>query len=229
MSCRYLLHGIVLPPPLRHVTVQPKTPLMHSSLPTRYPTGSRTTPDSTLLVPEPFFPAGKIPESTDILLDTAKNFLHRGSSHRSAHRNPNPNGKPFDVILIVWAYVSRFPPQPNGPFFPNFTAQDITVSMQLIAHHPSVQLDPKRLTPRCLLSGSATMLRNMKNNLINHQDLATIRDHGQWTSDVGSRIYAHDSPDATRLLIAPSLYDSGFMTLHYLRWFLHVSSVIPIT
>ena len=165
------------------------------------------------------FPAGKIPESMDILQDTGKNFLQRGSAHRSANRNPNPDGKPFDVVLLVWDYVSRFPPPPQGPFFPNITTHDITVTMQLTARHPSVQLDPNRLTARCLRSGSATMLRNMKNNLINQQDLAMIRDHGQWSSDVGSRIYAHDNPDANRLLVAPTLYDSGFMTLHYLRWF----------
>ena len=56
------------------------------------------------------------------------------------------------------------------------------------------------------------MLRNMKNNLIDHQEPAMIRDHFQWAGDVGSRIYVHASPDAQRLLVAPSLYDSGFMT-----------------
>ena len=165
------------------------------------------------------FPPGKVPESMDILQDSTKNTTQRGSAHRGAHRNPNPDGKPFDVVLLVWNYVTRFPPHPDGPFFPNITAQDITVTMKLTANHSSVRLDPNRLTARCLRSGSVTMLRNMKNNLINQQDLARIRDHGQWAGDVGSHIYAHASPDAERLLVAPSLYDDGFMTLHYLRWF----------
>ena len=65
-------------------------------------------------------------------------------------------------------------------------------------------------------TGSATMLRNMKNKLLEQQDLEQIRDHGRWTSDIGSRMYAHASPDAEKTVIAPSLYDSGFMTPHYL-------------
>ena len=114
----------------------------------------------------------------DIRQDTTNNFLQRGSSHRGAHRNPNPNGKPLDVVLFVWNYVSRFLLQPSDPFFPSITAHDITVTMQLTANHPSA-IDPNRLTARCLRSGSVTKLSNMKNNLINHQDLAMIRDHGQ--------------------------------------------------
>ena len=165
------------------------------------------------------FPSGATPTTFDIIMDTSKNFTHRGSSHRGAHRNPNPSGKPFDVVLIIWNYVSRFPPSAAGAFFPNIVASDLTTIMKLTANHPTVRLDPLRLTARCMRSGSATMLRNMKNNLIEQRDLAAIRDHGQWSSDVGSQVYAHASPDAERLVIAPSLYDSGFMTLHYLRWF----------
>ena len=165
------------------------------------------------------FPSGATPTSFDIIMDTSKNFTHRGSSHRGAHRNPNPSGKPFDVVLIIWNYVSRFPPSATGAFFPNIVASDLTTIMKLTANHPTVRLDPLRLTARCMRSGSATMLRNMKNNLIEQRDLAAIRDHGQWSSDVGSQVYAHASPDAERLVVAPSLYDSGFMTLHYLRWF----------
>ena len=87
--------------------------------------------------------------------------------------------------------------------------------MKLTANHQDVQLDAKRLTARCMRSGSVTMLRNMKNNLIHQQDLVHIRDHGNWAGD----IYAHANPDAERLLVAPSLYDCGFMTINYLRWF----------
>jgi len=64
------------------------------------------------------------------------------------------------------------------------------------------------------------MLRNMKNKLIHQRDLETIRTHGNWaSSDVGANIYSHNSPDAEELVKAPSLYDVGFMTPHYLRWF----------
>jgi hypothetical protein len=63
------------------------------------------------------------------------------------------------------------------------------------------------------------MMRNMKHHLIEAQELIQIRDHGRWAGDTGSHVYAHQNPDAQRLLIAPSLYDSGFMTIAYLRWF----------
>ena len=63
------------------------------------------------------------------------------------------------------------------------------------------------------------MLRNLKNQLLAEQDLVSIRDHGNWAGDVGSQVYAHASPDAQRLLVPASLYDCGFMTTAYLRWF----------
>ena len=91
--------------------------------------------------------------------------------------------------------------------------------MQETAIHPSIGLDPQRLTNRCMRSGSVTMLRNMKNKLIHQRDLEAIRDHGNWAGNIGADIYAHDSPDAEQLVKAPSLYDDGFMTPHYLRWF----------
>ena len=165
------------------------------------------------------FPANKIPTSFDFLQDTSKNTMDRGSAHRGAHRNPNPTGKPFDVVLILWDYVTRFPPPSTGAFFPNITTTDLTTTMQQTANHPSIALDPHRLTTRCMRSGSVTMLRNMKNKLIHQRDLETIRDHGNWAGDIGAAIYSHDSPDAEQLVKAPSLYDNGFMTPHYLRWF----------
>ena len=164
------------------------------------------------------FPPGATPISFDILMDSHKTALQRGSSHKSAHRNPDPNGA-FDVVNLLWDYVSKFPPSPTGKFFPTITTQDLTDTMQATARHPSVRLDPARLTARCMRSGSVTMLRNMKNKMINQQELEHIRDHGSWLGDTGSRIYSHASPDAEKLLVAPSLYDCGFMTLHYLRWF----------
>ena len=176
-------------------------------------------PKFYLAVAGTVFPSGATPISFDVLQDTGKNFLQRGSAHRGAHRNPSSDGKPFDVVLIIWGYVCQFPPTANGAFFPNILAADLTTVMKMTAVHPNVKLDPNRLTARCMRSGSATMLRNMKNNLIEHRDLEMIRDHGQWTSNVGNQIYAHASPDAERLIIAPSLYDCDFMTLHYLRWF----------
>ena len=165
------------------------------------------------------FPPATTPITFDILMDNHKTILQRGSSHKSAHRNPNPTGAPFDVVLLLWDYVTKFPPSPDGNFFPTITTQDLTTTMQATATHELVRLDPKRLTARCMRSGSVTMLRNMKNKLINQQDLEHIRDHGSWLGDTGSRIYSHASPDAEKLLVAPSLYDSGYMTLQYLRWY----------
>jgi hypothetical protein len=166
------------------------------------------------------FPAGKVPISFDVLQDTSKTSLQRGSSHISAHRNPNlPGAVTFDVVLSLWDYVSNYPPPKEGDFFPSITIADIAKTMKITANHPDVRLDDSRLTPRCMRSGSATMLRNLKNNIIEQQDLEMIRDQGRWACDTGSRIYSHQSADASRLLVQPSLYDSGFMTLHYLRWF----------
>jgi len=166
------------------------------------------------------FPAGKLPTSFDIIQDSTKNTLSRGSAHRGAHRNPHPSGQPFDVVLLVWDYVTRYPPLPTGAFFPTITTSDLTSTMHDTARHPSINLDPKRLSNRCMRSGSVTMLRNMKNKLIHQRDLETIRAHGNWASaDVGANIYSHNSPDAEELVKAPSLYDDGFMTPHYLRWF----------
>jgi hypothetical protein len=59
----------------------------------------------------------------------------------------------------------------------------------------------------------------MNNKLIEQQQLQQIRDHGNWSSEVGEQVYAHDTPDARRLLVVPSLYDCGFMTVDYLRWY----------
>ena len=165
------------------------------------------------------FPADVFPTTFDVIHDTHKTSTHRGSSHQGAHRNPSHTGKPFDVVLLIWHYVTNFPPPPTGPFFPTIRTNDLTYVMQRTAQHDSIRLDPARLTARCMRTGSATMLRNMKNKLLEQQDLEQIRDHGRWTSDVGSRIYAHASPDAEKMVIPPSLYDSGFMTPHYLRWF----------
>lgn len=164
------------------------------------------------------FPPGATPITFDILMDNHKTALQRGSAHKSAHRNPNPTGS-FDVVDLLWDYVTKYPPPSDGKFFPTITTQDLTDTMQATARHPSVQLDPTRLTARCMRSGSVSMLRNMKNKMINQQELEHIRDHGSWLGDTGSRIYSHASPDAEKLLVAPSLYDCGFMTLHYLRWF----------
>ena len=179
-------------------------------------------PNSTVFYPAvagTTFPPGETPMFFDFLQDTSKTSLARGSAHRSAHRNPRRDGQPFDVVLLIWQYVTTYPPQQHGAFFPTIVSADLTHIMKLTANHPDVQLDAKRLTARCMRSGSATMLRNMKNNLIHQRDLEHIRDHGNWAGDVGADIYAHANPDAERRLIAPSLYDCGYMTINYLRWF----------
>jgi hypothetical protein len=165
------------------------------------------------------YPPNQIPSSVDVIQDSTKNTLQRGSQHRGAHHNPRTDKLPFDVVDIVWAYVSAFPPPPSGAFFPSITSADLTYTMQQTAIHPDVQLDPTRLTARCLRPGSATMMRNMKNQLVQQEDLLRIRDHGQWAGNVGAHVYAHQSPDSEKILVAPSLYDSGFMSIMYLRWF----------
>jgi hypothetical protein len=163
------------------------------------------------------FPTGQHPTSVDVLQDSTKTSQARGSSHRSAHLNPRPDKQPFCVVSIVWEYIQRFPPPRNGAFFPTTLSSDTTAIMKLTAIQTN--LDPTRLSARCLRSGSVTMLRNMKHQLIEAQELVQIRDHGQWSGNDGERTYSHDSPDARKLLVAPSLYDAGFMTIAYLVWF----------
>ena len=165
------------------------------------------------------FPPGALPITFDVLQDSSKTYLQRGAAHCSAHRNPSVTGKSFDVVLLVWNYVTNFPPTPGGTFFPTILASDLTYIMKQTAMDPTVLLDPNRLTARCMRTGSATMIKNMSNKLLQQQDLEMIRDHGRWISDVGNRIYAHQNPDAQRMVIAPSLYDDGYMTPNYLRWF----------
>lgn len=165
------------------------------------------------------FPPGLSPSSVDALQDSTKNTLQRGSQHRGAHPNPRVDKQPFCVVAIVWEYVQSFPPPTDGAFFPSITSADVSAILQRVAVLPHVRLDPARLSMRCLRSGSATMLRNLKNQLVEQQDLAQIQQHGQWAGDVGAHVYAHASPDAQRLVVPPSMYDSGFMGLNYLRWF----------
>jgi hypothetical protein len=165
------------------------------------------------------FPQGLSPTSIDALQDSTKNTLQRGSQHRGAHPNPRADKQPFCVVAIVWEYVRAYPPLFGGAFFPTITSADVSAILQQVAALPHVGLDPARLSMRCLRSGSATMLRNLKNQLVDQHDLAQIQQHGQWAGDVGARVYAHAAPDAQRLLVPPSMYDSGFMGLSYLRWF----------
>jgi hypothetical protein len=160
---------------------------------------------------------GRRVASIDILQDSTKNTLQRGSQHRGAHPNPALDGRPFCVVALVLEYVTAYPPPPQGPFFPSILASDVSLVFRQVAFQ--LGLDPARLSARCLRSGSVTMLRNMKNQLLAEQDLVAIRDHGCWAGNVGSQVYAHASPDAQRLLVPASLYDSGFMTIAYLRWF----------
>lgn len=155
--------------------------------------------------------------SIDILQDTSKNTLQRGSQHRGAHANPRADKLPFCVVGLVMEYVEAYPPPAQGAFFPTILASDVTAVLRATALAEG--LDPARLSARSLRSGSATMMRNLKNQLLAEQDLVAIRDHGNWAGDIGSQIYAHASPDAQRLLVPASLYDCGFMTTAYLRWF----------
>ena len=165
------------------------------------------------------YPHNILPASVEFLQDTSKNIHQRGSQHRGAHRNPRLDGRPFDCVMLVWEYVSAFPPPAAGRLFPSITVQDITDVMQSAAVRPEVKLDPVRLTARCLRPGSATMVKNMRSQLMHQQDLIAIRDHGRWAGDVGAAIYAHSNPDTDRSITAPSLYDDGFMTIPYLQWF----------
>lgn len=160
---------------------------------------------------------GRTVISIDTLHDSSKNTLQRGSQHRGAHVNPRPDKLPFCVVSLVMDYVDAFPPPREGAFFPTILASDVSVVLRATALAEG--LDPLRLSARSLRSGSATMLRNLKNQLLAEHDLMAIRDHGNWAGDIGAHVYAHASPDAQRLLVPASLYDCGFMTTAYLRWF----------
>jgi hypothetical protein len=163
------------------------------------------------------FPPGKTPDAFDILQDTHKTSSSRGSSHRGAYPNPNSDKQPFCVMDMLWHYVTHYPPPANGAFFPGITSADVTLIMKMTAN--KVGLDEKRMSSRAIRSGSATMFKNMKTQLIDQQQLQNIRDQGNWVSNVGERIYAHDDPASRRILSAPTLYDAGFMTIAYLIWY----------
>jgi hypothetical protein len=163
------------------------------------------------------FPADKYPDSFHILQDTHKTSMARGTSHRSVFPNPALNKQPFCVLDLLWQYVTCFPPPASGAFFPDIVSGHTTHIMKITAR--SLTLDDTRMSTRAIRSGSVSMLRNMNNKLIEQQQLQEIRDHGNWSSAVGEQVYAHDTPDARRLLVVPSLYDCGFMTVDYLRWY----------
>ena len=162
-------------------------------------------------------PPGWVVASIDTLHDSSKNTLQRGSQHRGAHSNPRADKLPFCVVSLVMDYVETFPPPGDGAFFPSILASDVSAVLRATAFVD--HLDPNRLSARSLRSGSVTMLRNLKNQLLAEQDLVSIRDHGNWAGDIGSQAYAQASPDAQRLLVPASLYNCGFMTTAYLRWF----------
>ena len=84
-----------------------------------------------------FFPSPSMSSMTP-----TKTSTHRGSSNQGAHRNPSHTGKPFDVVLLIWHYVTNFPPPPTGPFFPTIRTNDLTYVMQRTAQHDSIRLDP---------------------------------------------------------------------------------------
>jgi hypothetical protein len=163
------------------------------------------------------FPPGKTPDAFDILQDSHKTSSSRGSSHRGAYPNPNPDKQPFCVMDMLWHYVTKYPPPADGAFFPNITSADVTLIMKMTAD--KVGLDSKRMSARAIRSGSATMFKNMTTQLIDQQQLQNIRDQGNWVSDTGDRIYAHSDPASRRILSAPTLYDAGFMTIPYLIWY----------
>ena len=163
------------------------------------------------------FPAGKSPTSFEILQATHKTSQYRGESHRSVSPNPNAGGLPFCALRLLWSYVQNFPPPSNGAFFHDLSSSHTTKIMKLTA--TALQLDDKRMSCRAIRSGSVTMLRNLRNKLVEREELEAIRDHGNWSSDTGERIYAHDNPENRKLLVAASLYDCGFMTVDYLRWY----------
>ena len=164
------------------------------------------------------FPTDRAPESIDILQDHSKTSMstvrQRGAEHKSTPRNPYPDGRPFDAVLEVLDYLRRCPPAPGGALFPNVTSADIGAFLKAVAVNEG--LDPARLTTRALRSGAATMMRNLKTHSDDAGELDAIQQLGGWTSTVGNRVYAHSSPSELR---APSLYNDGFMTIAYLRWF----------
>ncbi len=63
----------------------------------------------------------------------------------------------------------------EGAFFLNILSSDVLTALG--APPAAEQLDPARLSARSLRSGSVTMLRNLKNQLLAEQDLVAIRDH----------------------------------------------------
>ena len=161
------------------------------------------------------FPHGKIPSSFDFHQDSSKNN-DRGAGHVTIFPNPNPGKTPFCAVDILWRYISAFPPPPGGAFFPDILASTISNVMHVTA--TELSLDPRRMSARAIRPGSTSMIRSVKNNLLQQTELAYIAAHGRWNTDM-SGTYSHDCVDSRGQVIAPSLYNDRFMTINYLVWY----------
>ena len=117
--------------------------------PTHYPTHECTR-----------FPVRKSPSP---LQDTHRTHLARSVSHRCVYLNPNAGGLSFCALALLWSYISPFswcfltscpstPPMPRDQW----------------------QKDETRLPSRAIGSGPVTMLRNMRNKLVERQELEAI-------------------------------------------------------
>jgi hypothetical protein len=72
---------------------------------------------------------------------------------------------PFDSpTILISAQLTPFPPPPDGALFPNILSSHTNYVLKLTA--TKIDLDPIRTSTRCLRSGSVTMLRNMKHQIL---------------------------------------------------------------
>jgi len=165
------------------------------------------------------FPSDQQPTSVEVLLASGKviSSTHkkkRGESHKAAHRNPHPD-RPC-AVLATWLYVLANPRTPGSRFF---SLPSSSFGQCLRRAATSEGLDPKRLNMSSIRPGATTMVTNLTNHNISSQSRDAVQAVGGWHSDVGNHIYAHNGGSELAALTTPTLYDDGYMTIPYLRWY----------
>ena len=165
------------------------------------------------------FPVGQQPTSVEIIQASGKviSSTHkkkRGECHKAAHRNPNPD-RPC-AVAATWAYVTAHPRKKGSRFF-SLPSSSFGQCLQRAA--TSEQLDPKRLNMSSIRPGATTMVTNLTNHNISSQSRDAVQAVGGWNSNIGNHIYAHNGGSELAALTTPSLYDDGYMTIPYLRWY----------
>ena len=165
------------------------------------------------------FPPGQRPIQMTCFHDSLKNW-QGGSGTRAVAANPS--GVPFCLVQRVFDYVVAYPPPHKGHLFPDVHATTVSTIIKRVAE--SQQLDSSRACPHAMRVGSETMVTALR-HAAPAVSSAQEQEHGMWRSAQGLRPYQRSALSSGAEL-SMALYDEGFMTLEYLRWY-YMSEAIP--